>query len=338
MNANSIRPPLILALGLMGLLITLAIAPAIGGTKVHWQQVWAYWSGKTSSSGVIVFKLRLPRVVLSILVGGALGVAGAVLQALLRNPLATPYTLGISSGGALGAVLALKLGWVVSWWGFGSVQIAAFLGSIGTIFIVYELARRWLRFSIYALILIGVTLSFFFGALILLIHYLADFTQTQQMIRWMIGGLDVVGFQHILGMMPVIGVLIFYLWRLSVPLNLISFSPLIASSKGVAVKQVQKQTFIAASLLTGSVVAISGPIGFVGLIVPHAIRLVMGPDLRWLIPAAFLTGGIFLAWADTLARTVLAPINLPVGIITAMVGGPAFLYLLLRNPPQNIDE
>ncbi len=331
---KNFHPGLLTAIGGGALIATLLLAPAIGSTTVQWQQVWHYWLGQVEPGGVIVLKLRLPRVLLAILVGGALSVAGAVLQALLRNPLATPFTLGISSGGSLGAVLALKLGWVLTWWGFSTVQLAAFAGSLLTIILVYQLARRWMHFSIYALILIGVTLSFFFSALILLVHYLADFTQTQQMIRWMMGGLDIIGYRQIIGVVPVVGILLVLLWWLAMPLNIISFSPTIAASKGVDVEQTQRRTFVVASLLTGTVVALSGPISFVGLIVPHGIRLLIGPDLRWTIPVAFLLGGTFLAWADTLARTVLAPINLPVGIITAMLGGPLFLYLLLRTPRQ----
>ncbi len=332
MNALQFRKSYtILLLGVGVIVLTVLLAPAIGSTPVRFNELWQYLQGQEETGGVIVFQLRLPRVLLALLVGGALSVAGAVLQALLRNPLATPYTLGISSGGALGAVVAIKLGWVVTLLGFTSVQLMAFVGSLATIILVYILANRWMAFSVYALILIGVTLSFFFSALILLIHYLADFTQTQQMIRWMMGGLDIIAYPQLLGIFPVVIVLLLYIWRLSASLNLISFSADIAATKGVEVDTVQKQTFVAASLLTGSVVALSGPIGFVGLIVPHFLRLLIGPDLRFLIPAGALWGGVFLTWADTLARTVMAPVNLPVGIITALLGGPFFLYLLLRR-------
>ncbi len=332
MNALQYRKSYaILLLGVGIVVLTVLLAPAIGSTPVRFNELWQYLHGQEETGGVIVFQLRLPRVLLALLVGGALSVAGAVLQALLRNPLATPYTLGISSGGALGAVVAIKMGWVVTLLGFTSVQLLAFVGSLATIVLVYILANRWMAFSVYALILIGVTLSFFFSALILLIHYLADFTQTQQMIRWMMGGLDIIAYPQLLGIFPVVIVLLLYIWRLSASLNLISFSADIAATKGVEVGTVQKQTFVAASLLTGSVVALSGPIGFVGLIVPHFLRLLIGPDLRFLIPAGALWGGVFLTWADTLARTVMAPVNLPVGIITALLGGPFFLYLLLRR-------
>ena len=332
MNALQFRKSYaVLVMGMVMVLLTVLLAPAIGSTPVRFNELWQYLHGQEETGGVIVFQLRLPRVLLALLVGGALSVAGAVLQALLRNPLATPYTLGISSGGALGAVVAIKLGWVVTLLGFTSVQLMAFVGSLATILLVYILANRWMAFSVYALILIGVTLSFFFSALILLIHYLADFTQTQQMIRWMMGGLDIIAYPQLLGIFPVVIVLLLYIWRLSASLNLISFSADIAATKGVEVDTVQKQTFVAASLLTGSVVALSGPIGFVGLIVPHFLRLLIGPDLRFLIPAGALWGGVFLTWADTLARTVMAPVNLPVGIITALLGGPFFLYLLLRR-------
>jgi iron complex transport system permease protein len=181
------------------------------------------------------------------------------------------------------------------------------------------------------MILAGVTISYFFGALILMLHFLADFTETRQMIRWMMGGLDVVDLSQIIHTFPILLIAFVVLFMNSRTLNLISTSEETAFSKGVEVDQVRKVIFILASLITGLVVAISGPIGFVGLIVPHFLRMFLGMDHRYIIPGSVIFGGAFLALCDTVARTILAPIDIPVGIITAILGGPFFLWLLVKS-------
>ncbi len=311
--------------------IVVAFTPLIGSQSLDFSRVLAYLRGQETADGIIFFRIRLPRVLLGVLTGASLSLAGVVFQALLRNPLATPYTLGISSGGAFGAVLMIKLGWSVQFLGFSTVQTAAFIGSILTILLVYSLSRRAGRISIHLMILAGVSISYFFGALILMVHFLADFTQTSQMIRWMMGGLDVVDFGVVSRTFPLLLISFAVLFSLARMLNLISLSEITALSKGVAVLRVQKIAFLFASLITGLVVAISGPIGFVGLIVPHLMRIFTGPDHRYLIPASLFFGGAFLTLCDTIARTLLAPVEIPVGIITALLGGPFFLWLLFRQ-------
>ena len=309
----------------------LIIAPLLGSESLKLGDVLAHLSGPDTSAGVIFFRIRMPRVLLGLLAGGALAVSGVVFQALLRNPLATPYTLGVSAGSAFGALLVIKTGVTLQWLGFSAVQIAAFAGSLITISVVYWLARISRRRSIYAMILAGVTLGYFFSAMILILHYLADFTETHQMIRWTIGGLDITSYRALLQSYPVVLIAIFGLWAMAKPLNIISASEEMALAKGVNVQRVQKWMFVVASLITGTVVALSGPIGFIGLIVPHTLRMLGGPDHRYLIPAALCFGGGFLIIADTIARTVLSPIDLPVGIITTLLGGPFFLWLLARS-------
>ncbi len=310
------------------------MVPLIGSQPVHLSQVLAYLHGYSNPEGIIFFRVRLPRVVLALMAGASLSLVGVVFQALLRNPLATPYTLGVSSGGTLGAVLAIKLGLEVSLLGFSTVQVAAFLGSLGTVALVYLLGRSSQRLSVYTMILAGVTISYFFSALVLIVHFLADFTETHQMIRWMMGGLDVVDWQGIARVLPFWFIGVTILFGMSRMFNLISLSDDAALSKGVPLGKVQGVSFFVASLITGIVVAFTGPIGFVGLIVPHLMRLLVGPDHRFLIPASFLSGGAFLALCDTVARTVMAPLDIPVGIITATIGGPFFLYLLLSRKHQ----
>jgi iron complex transport system permease protein len=312
-------------------ILVLFTTPFIGSQSLNYQQVLAYLHQVKTPDGIIFFRIRLPRVILALITGASLSLAGVVFQSLLRNPLATPYTLGVSAGGALGAVTMIKLGLAFTFLGFTTIQIAAFIGSLLTIILVYFLSRKTGRVSVNTMILAGVTISYFFGALILMLHFLADFTETRQMIRWMMGGLDVVDLSQIIHTFPILLIAFIILFMNSRTLNLISTSEETAFSKGVEVDQVRKVIFILASLITGLVVAISGPIGFVGLIVPHFLRLFLGVDHRYIIPASIIFGGAFLALCDTVARTILAPIDIPVGIITAILGGPFFLWLLVKS-------
>ena len=189
------------------------------------------------------------------------------------------------------------------------------------------------EFPTAVLLLAGVTANFFFAAMVMFIHYLSDFSQSFQIIRWLMGGLDITDYKTILSVYPVVFLGIFILMFISRDMNLISTGDHSASSRGVNVGRIQKIGFITASLITGAVVAICGPIGFVGLIVPHIVRLFVGPDLRILIPTSMLFGASFLIICDTFSRTLLAPTEIPVGIITAMLGGPFFIWLLKRKRP-----
>ncbi|MEJ2051586.1 MAG: iron ABC transporter permease, partial [Calditrichota bacterium] len=266
--------------------LVLFTTPFIGSQSLNYHQVLAYLHQVKTPDGIIFFRIRLPRVILALITGASLSLAGVVFQSLLRNPLATPYTLGVSAGGALGAVTMIKLGLAFTFLGFTTIQIAAFIGSLLTIILVYFLSRKTGRVSVNTMILAGVTISYFFGALILMLHFLADFTETRQMIRWMMGGLDVVDLSQIIHTFPILLIAFIVLFMNSRTLNLISTSEETAFSKGVEVDQVRKIIFILASLITGLVVAISGPIGFVGLIVPHFLRLFLGVDHRYIIPAS----------------------------------------------------
>lgn len=316
---------------LLLLAAVLVFTPLAGSQPLDYHQVLTYLRGESTPDGLIFFRIRLPRIFLGVLTGASLAVAGVIFQALLRNPLATPYTLGVASGSALGALLVIKSGVYFSFLGFSSVQLAAFAGSLLTVLLVYAISRRAGRISIYGMILAGVTISFFFSALILILHYLADFTETQQMIRWTMGGLDIVEYGVLLRTLPLLLISFLVLWGMSSTFNILSTSEETALSKGVDVPRVQILAFVIASLLNGAVVALSGPIGFVGLIIPHLLRLLGGPDHRYLIPASILLGGGFLALSDTLARTLFAPVDLPVGIITTLLGGPFFLWLLIQK-------
>ena len=317
------------------LLITLCIAPLIGSTDISLNRAFSTTLNNSNNiDASILFQVRLPRILLGAITGAALSVAGAVLQALLRNDLAAPFTLGVSSGAALGAVIAIALNLNFTLLGFPIISLFSFMGSLGAILLVFNLVRtRHGEFPTGVLLLAGVTANFFFASLVMFIHYLADFSQSFTIIRWLMGGLDITDYNTILTVFPIVFIGIFILLFVSRDLNLISTGVHSASSRGVNVKKIQKIGFVTASLITGTVVATCGPIGFVGLIVPHIVRLFVGPDLRILIPASMLFGASFLVICDTFARTLLSPTEIPVGIITAMLGGPFFIWLLKRERP-----
>ena len=315
------------------LLITLCIAPLIGSTDISLNRAFStILNNSNNIDASILFQVRLPRILLGAITGAALSVAGAVLQALLRNDLAAPFTLGVSSGAALGAVIAIALNLNFTLLGFPVISLFSFMGSLVAILLVFNLVRtKHGEFPTGVLLLAGVTANFFFASLVMFIHYLADFSQSFTIIRWLMGGLDITDYNTILTVFPTVFIGVFILLFVSRDLNLISTGVHSASSRGVNVKKIQKIGFITASLITGTVVATCGPIGFIGLIVPHIVRLFVGPDLRILIPASMLFGASFLVICDTFARTLLAPTEIPVGIITAMLGGPFFVWLLKRK-------
>ncbi len=313
-------------------LLAVLICPFLGAVPIDIGQALSHAGAANESlDASILFVTRLPRVVLAALTGSALAVGGVVFQALLRNPLATPYTLGVSSGGALGAVLAIKFGLVFAFLGLSSVAVFAFLFALATVGMVYLLAHSRGRLPTSILLLAGVSVSFFISALILFAHYVADYTESHKMIRWLMGGLDVVGFEGVWSILPmyVLGMLmIFPRMR---DLDQLSFGEILAHSRGVDVNRSQKICYLASSLLVSSVVCLGGPIGFVGLIVPHSVRFLVGPSHRILLPASAFAGAGFLILCDTVGRTMFAPTELPVGILTALIGGPFFIGLLFRE-------
>jgi iron complex transport system permease protein len=264
-------------------------------------------------------------------VGFSLSMIGVIFQALLRNDLATPYTLGVSSGGALGAVISIKSGLSIAVLGFTTTTIFSVTGSVITIFIIYWIAKSKSGISPVTLVLTGITVSLFFSSMILFIHYLADFTETYRMIRWLMGGLQITGWKYSLILIPFTIVVFLFFYVNSSAFNIMSAGRDLALSKGVNVESLQKYSFIGGSVLIGLVVAFAGPIGFIGLIIPHLMRLIFGPDHKVLLVTAAIFGGIFLVWCDTIARTIISPAELPVGVITSLIGGPFFIWLLIKK-------
>ncbi|MBL0219392.1 MAG: iron ABC transporter permease [Myxococcales bacterium] len=275
-----------------------------------------------------ILAVRMPRVLAALLVGGALAGAGCALQALLRNPLAEPFTLGISSGSSLAAVLAIRLG-VEGAFGGAGVGAAALFGAIATLLVVWRLARVGSALPPATLILAGVTLSMFCSAASVLIQYTSDFTEVSRMLRWMLGGLDSMQLSTVkYAALPILGGLVILALH-GRALNALAAGPEVAASLGVRVARTTSVVFFLASLLVGAAIAVAGPIGFVGLIVPHALRAILGPDHRLLIPASVFGGAVLLTICDTLARTVTAPAPLPTGAVTALLGGPFFVMILV---------
>lgn len=322
-------------LAIFGLLFlaALMLSPLVGPTQIDlWNAISGPGPAHENVDANILFVARLPRIFLGAVTGAALSLAGAVYQALLRNDLAAPFTLGVSSGASLGAVIAITLNLDFHILGIPMVSLAAFLGALGAISLVFSLVKSpHGEFPTSVLLLAGVTANFFFASLVMFIHYLSDFTNSFQIVRWLMGGLDITDYGTLLSVLPLVLVGAGTLIWVSRDLTLISSGIDAARSRGVNVIRTQKFGFIMASLVTGAVVAISGPIGFVGLIVPHIVRLFVGPDLRLLLPASMLFGASFLMICDTFARTVIAPVEIPVGVITAMLGGPFFVWLLKRK-------
>lgn len=287
---------------------------------------------------MIFFQLRLPRVAAGLLAGAALAVSGMVFQAVFRNALATPFTLGVASGASLGASLYIHLGISFSLLGLDGSSWSAFAGAAATIGLVYGLTRVRRGFSTATMLLAGVALSFFFSSLILLIQYVSNFTQSFVILRWLMGGLDrSVGFHNVLTLLPFVFAGCTVIAAMTNELNLLTTGEDLATSRGVSVDRTKIVLFLAVSLMVGAVVAVCGPIGFVGLMAPHICRQLVGADHRWLAPATVLFGAAFLTACDTLSRTLFVPAELPVGILTSLLGGPFFLWLLLTGTERSLS-
>ncbi|HEV8308765.1 MAG TPA: iron ABC transporter permease [Methylomirabilota bacterium] len=305
-------------------------ALALGAARLSPAEVVATLLGRQVSelATTVVLGLRLPRILLAALAGMGLAVAGVGFQAVTRNPLADPAVLGVASGAALGAVLGQIAGLEGSLLAAFGLSAAAFLGALVAASAVYLIASVGGRLPIQTLLLAGVIIGLFFSAAITLIISLADFARLGGILHWLMGSLGAAGYRPVVVMALGCAAGIGAIYAQARALNLLALGEEPALQLGVEAERVKRVIFVAASLLTGVIVAHTGPIGFVGLIVPHAVRLTVGSDNRLLIPAAAGVGGAFLVLADTLARVVARPAELPVGVITAFCGAPFFIYLL----------
>ncbi len=313
-------------------LLVLGLAPLAGAAEISLPRALGFGvpEGEFNPDAQILFHSRLPRVLFALVAGGLLALSGAVYQAILRNDLADPYVLGVSGGAGFGALLVLTLApaAVVAF----LLPAAAFAIAAAAVLLIYGMSRwRGPHTPPATFLLAGITLNLLFGAGILLTQYLSDPYQTFRMIRWLMGGVDVGSYRVVAFVAGVGGAAsLVIVWRAR-HLDLLSLGEQTAHHLGVPVASTRRLALFGASLVAAVVVAYAGPIGFVGLIVPHLLRLVVGPDNRVLLVACLLGGGVFLALCDTLARTVLAPTELPVGVVTAFTGAPFFLWLLFRK-------
>nr|WP_255717068.1 iron ABC transporter permease [Salipaludibacillus sp. CUR1] len=288
-----------------------------------------------STNSYIVFHIRLPRIVMAIITGMALACAGVIMQALLRNPLASPFTLGVSSGAAFGAALAIVLGAGV----FGInvvtggqwlIAANAFIFGCLAVFAVYGIAQIR-KGSTTVLLLAGVAIGQLFSAGVSAIQYFSSNAALKDLIVWLMGGFWGAEWQVIQFLLPLTVIVFLFLWKLSWDLNTLSSGEEVASSLGVNVRRLRLTALVLSTLLASSTIAFTGIIGFIGLVAPHISRMIIGTDNRFLLPCSCLIGAILLLLSDTVARTVLSPVEIPVGIITSLLGAPFFIYLLLRK-------
>lgn len=314
-------------------------APIFGSSKLDVLQalldVWQARSMDDNPALRVLLYSRIPRVLAGALAGAGLASAGVAFQALLRNPLADPFTLGVSSGSSLGAVLAIRLGLetlVLYGHPLGELALSgcALVGAIGVVTIVYFVGERGAAAPT-TLLLAGVSLALLGGALITAVLYTADFAETYRIVRWQMGDLDVMRYDLVLRMALPVGVALLLLWPRARDLNALSAGKDAAAGLGVDVPRAMRVVYLAASLCVAAVVSVAGPIGFVGLLVPHALRALIGPDHRLLLPASALCGAAFLVACDTLAQILFRPAVLPVGVLTACIGAPFFVGLLFSR-------
>lgn len=314
-----------------GLVLVAFLSLALGTTRTSFGEVVAalFRTSDHSSDAVrtIILQIRLPRVLLAMIVGAGLSVAGATFQALLRNPLAEPYILGISSGGTVGALVAMTLG-------LGASQflppLFSFLGSSSVMLLVFTLGYRRGSLDTNALLLSGIMVGAFFSAMVLLFTAMMN-QDIRTTYLWLIGNLGAAEIRSVALLLPLMILAAGVLIAQARFFNLIATGDETAMHLGVEVERVKRISYLMASLVTGLSVSVSGVIGFVGLVVPHTCRLMFGPDHRLLLPASFLAGAIYLLLCDLLSRVLLSPSEIPVGVVTAVIGAPVFIYLLKRR-------
>lgn len=327
---------ILLALLLVGASIA-SLAHGAAGTSL-WQVVADLAAGRDLSrlDAVVMLNIRLPRLVLGILVGAALAVSGAVMQGLFRNPLADPGLVGVSAGAGLGAISAIVLGGLLpaavgAFLGGYVVSAAAFLGAWASTLLLYKISTRRGRTSVATMLLAGIALGALTGALSGIMVYVADDRQLRDLTFWGLGSLAGASWNKVAFAAPIFLVAFALMPTLARGLNCLALGEAAASHMGVPVQRLKNTAILAVAAAVGASVAISGGIGFVGIVVPHLLRLSIGPDHRYLLPNAALLGATLLLFADVVSRTVVAPAELPIGIVTAALGGPFFLWILLRN-------
>jgi iron complex transport system permease protein len=307
-------------------LLILVVAPFLG-----MDCFWPSQIQNDSTTATIFFSLRIPRVLIAFMAGGGLALCGMTFQALFRNPLADPYILGVASGASCGAAATILLGITGVAMGVTPTMVGSFCGALLAMAFVHAVARIQRYSSGVTLLLAGIAVSFFFSSVLMLLQYLSSIRDSFQIVRWLMGGIDVFGMSNVWGLLPFLisgSIIIFF--------NLPHLDHLLAGedaarTRGVNVSVTRTMLLIATTLIVGAIVAVCGPIGFVGLMVPHVCRRIFSTRHIILAPTCFVMGGVFLVICDLAARTIIAPVEMPVGVITALTGGPFFIYILLQT-------
>ncbi len=326
---NIAKKRLIILILFIILIFSMLFSLGIGGGRFQVSDLLSFFqpSSLSLSEKTILFEIRLPRLILTVLVGAALSLSGAVLQGLFQNPLVDPYVLGISSGGAVGAIVAILSGISL---GFITLPLFSFIFALATTFLVLRLGKIGTKMPLEIMLLAGVAIGFFFSALISLGMFLAG-ENLHQMVFWMMGGFWNSSWNKVITLLPLFIIGIPIVFSYSRELNAFLLGEKVAESMGVDVEKTKKILLLVTSLLVAGSVSVSGVIGFVGLVVPHIIRIIIGDDHRQLLPASFFLGSSVLLWADIFSRTLLHPVELPVGVLTSLMGAPFFIYLLRRK-------
>ena len=316
-------------LTILGLLV-LILLPFIGIIKIDLSTLFS-----ENSSSFIFWQLRLPRTLLGFMAGSSLALAGLIFQNLFKNSLATPYTLGISSGASAGIVLGIKLHLSATLLGINGLVILGFGGALLSIGVILGIARLVRSYSIYTLLMSGVAINFFFSSFILITQYLFDFSQTLSILRWLMGGISVTGYRELLFLLPVFVFFILAAILLKKELVIASAGEAFAYAKGLNIRRFRIIVFITVSFIIGILVSLVGPIGFVGLIIPHISRLIFRRDFKSILAFTIISGGLFLAITDFVSRILIRPVEIPVGIITSLMGAPFFLFVLISHLRKN---
>ncbi|MCF2490529.1 iron ABC transporter permease [Dyadobacter sp. CY347] len=332
------------------LLACMVFSACTGALQISLAELWEIIAFKLGfiqetrveeQKSVVFWVIRLPRVCLAVLIGAGLGIAGASLQGLFRNPIADATLIGVTSGASLFAVFVIMLnvryfGIINEWVGVYGISFVAFLGAALTTLLVYQLAKITGDGGVTTLLLCGIAINAFVGAMTGLMTYLADDAQLRSITFWNLGSLGGASWTSVLAVLPFVGISVFFMPYLSKALNLLVLGESQAGSLGVNLKVLKRQVIILATLGVGASVAVAGTIGFVGLVVPHMIRTTFGPNHKTLLIGSALSGSIVLTLADTLSRTIVAPSELPIGILTALLGTPFFIYILWEQKRKRL--
>ncbi|MFT4761636.1 MAG: iron complex transport system permease protein [Paraglaciecola sp.] len=328
------------SLGIL-LILSILLSLLIGAFSVSVSEIWAaFFQNGQDTTKFLILNIRLPRILLAGLIGAGLAISGAAIQGLFRNPLADQTLIGVSSGAMLFAVLSIVfmgsfLATFTAFFQQATIAIAAFLGGLLTTYLVYSLSKESGKTSVMTMLLAGIAISAFAAAITGVFIYLSDDQQLRDITFWSMGSLGGASWVQVLITLPVVVFGSWQLIRYAKPLNAILLGEKEASYLGIDIEKIKARTILITALIVGVCISMSGLIGFVGLIVPHFLRLLKGTDYRYLLKSSALVGAFFLVFTDTLARTIIAPAELPIGILTALVGAPFFLWLLLQNKQKN---